>query len=102
MIININSTGGIGSSEEHGLYSASKWGLRGFTDCMRKEAKKNNIRVLGVYPAGMWTTFHDRIGGRKNIEKTMKTEEVAEIIYNLVGYDSVHIDEIRLDRMYRS
>lgn len=101
MIININSTAGIGPSEKHALYSASKYGLKGFTDCLRIEAKKNNVRVLGVYPAGMWTTFHERAGGRKGIEKTMKTEEVAEIIFNLVGYDSVHINEIMLDRMYR-
>jgi short-subunit dehydrogenase len=101
MIININSTAGQFASKEHALYCSSKYGLKGFTDALRLDAKPNNIRVLGVYPAGMWTTFHDRAGGRKNIERTMKTEEVAQIIFDLVGYDSVHIDEISLNRMYR-
>ena len=102
MIINILSTGALNSSEQHSLYCASKYGLRGFTDCLRIEAKQKNIRVLGVYPAGMWTTFHNRVGGKKDITQTMKTEEVANIIFNLVGYGSVHISEILLERMYHS
>lgn len=100
MIININSTAGMKPSEKRTLYSASKYGLKGFTDCLRLEAKKNNIRVLSVHPGGMQTRFFDRVGG-KDVKKAIKTEEVAEIIFNLVGYDSAHIDEIVIDRMYR-
>ena len=97
-IININSTGGISCSEEGIIYCTSKHGLKGFTDCLRINAKKNDIKVVGVYPAGMWTTFHDRAGGRNNIETTMKPEEVAEIIFDTVKHDSVHPDELLLTR----
>ncbi len=98
IIININSTGGISCSEEGIIYCTSKHGLKGFTDSLRINAKKNNIKVVGVYPAGMWTTFHNRVGGRKNIETTMKPEEVAEIIFDTIKHDSVHPDELLLTR----
>ncbi|MBM3233416.1 MAG: SDR family oxidoreductase [Candidatus Liptonbacteria bacterium] len=101
MIIQINSTGGLDTSIEHGVYAASKYGLKGFTDALRIEARPRGIRVLGVYPGGMRTTFHNRVGGKKDSDKAMDVEEVAEIIFNLVGYDSVHVKDIVLERMYR-
>lgn len=97
-IININSTAGMGSSEDGVVYCTSKHGLKGFTDSLRINAKKNNIKVVGVYPAGIWTTFHGRVGGRKNIETTMKPDELAEIIYDAVKHESVHPDELLLTR----
>ncbi len=98
IIININSTGGISCSEDGIIYCTSKHGLKGFTDSLRINAKKNNIKVVGVYPAGMWTTFHNKVGGRKNIETTMKPEEIAEIIFDTVKHNSVHPDELLLTR----
>ncbi len=100
-IININSTGGLRPDKRNVIYSASKYGLKGFTDCLRLGAKENGVRVLGIYPGGMHTTFHERTGGHPQIDLTMDTKEVAEIICNLIGYNTVHIDEIILDRMYR-
>jgi uncharacterized protein len=101
MIISILSSAGLKPEVKNGLYCASKYGLRGFIDCLRLEAKDNNIRVLGVYPSGMHTEFHDRIGGHPDIGLTMDTGEVAKAVVGLVGYDSVHVNEIVLDRMYR-
>jgi short-subunit dehydrogenase len=101
MIIQINSTGGLDTSSEHGVYAASKYGLKGFTDSLRIEARPQGIRVLGVYPGGMKTTFHNRAGGKKDVDKAMDVDEVADIIFNAVGYDTVHVKEIVIERMYR-
>jgi len=49
-IVNINSLSGLESHYLRTIYCASKWGLRGFTNVLRKEAKENNIRIIGVYP----------------------------------------------------
>jgi short-subunit dehydrogenase len=97
-IININSKSGLNPEERNSVYSASKYGMKGFTDCLRMDARKDNIRVIGVYPAGMHTTFHNRVGGHSEIDKTMRTEEVAEIIYRSICYDSVKINDIILER----
>ncbi|MCX6707128.1 MAG: SDR family NAD(P)-dependent oxidoreductase [Candidatus Woesearchaeota archaeon] len=98
MIININSKSGLNPEENNSLYSASKYGMKGFTDCLRMDAKKDNIRVIGVYPAGMHTSFHNSVGGHSEIEKTMRPEEVAEIVYRSTCYNSVHINDIILER----
>lgn len=48
-IINLNSLIALENKQFRAVASASKWGLRGFTNTLRLEAEKNNIKVMGVY-----------------------------------------------------
>lgn len=53
-IININSMVGLEVKAPRTLYSATKWGLRGFAQSLKEENK--NINVLDVYPTNIKTT----------------------------------------------
>lgn len=53
-IININSMVGLEVKSPRTLYSATKWGLRGFSNSLKKENK--NIKILDVYPTNIKTT----------------------------------------------
>ncbi len=53
------------------LYSATKWGLRGFSNSFKKE---NNVKVLDVYPTNIKTT-PDRVNA-------MDIDWVVDQIYN--------------------
>jgi len=53
-IININSMVGLEVKTPRTLYSATKWGLRGFAQSLKEENK--NINVLDVYPTNIKTT----------------------------------------------
>lgn len=86
-IININSLSGLRNHELRSIYSASKWGLRGFSDSFRIEAEKNNVRILDVYPG--------RIKTRPEFTQGLKTEEVAQKIYD--AYKSKHTEKIVLE-----
>ena len=52
-IININSIVGLEHKKFRSIYSASKWGLRGFSESFKKE--KNKTNVLDVYPSNIQT-----------------------------------------------
>lgn len=52
-IININSMVGLEIKKFRTLYSASKWGLRGFSQSLKQELEK--ITVLDFYPTTMET-----------------------------------------------
>ena len=71
-IININSMVGLEAKKNRTLYAASKWGLRGFSDSLKKEDVKYNI--LDVYPTNI-KTWQDR-------EDAMEIDFVVEKIYN--------------------
>ena len=73
-IININSMMGIKSSRIRPIYCSSKWGLKGFSESLVDEFKKDNIRMIDIYP------------GRININPIfpfeIKPDDIAKIIYN--------------------
>jgi len=48
-IVNINSITALEPKKLRSISSAVKYGLRGFTDCLRIEARSYNIKLIGVY-----------------------------------------------------
>ncbi|CAL8471683.1 g11225 [Coccomyxa elongata] len=50
-IINISSMAGLRASKYNSAYSASKWGLTGWSKNSFEELKEHNIRVTTIYPA---------------------------------------------------
>ena len=52
-IININSMVGLEPKAPRTLYSATKWGLRGFSQSLKLESK---IKILDVYPTNIKTS----------------------------------------------
>ncbi len=73
-IININSRSGMALQKFRTIYSASKWGLKGFTDVFRLEASENNVRVIGVYPA--------RLNKQNSHGRGLDVTVAAEKIFN--------------------
>ncbi len=56
-IINIISTAALRGWTEASAYHASKWGLRGFTQSLYTEARRDNIKVSAIIAGGMKTPF---------------------------------------------
>ncbi|MBL8014578.1 MAG: SDR family oxidoreductase [Candidatus Doudnabacteria bacterium] len=46
----------------HTIYSATKYGLQGFTEATAKEFFNKNLRVMGFYPGGMETRLFKKAG----------------------------------------
>lgn len=51
LVINVASTSGHRADAGSAAYNASKFGLRGFTEALRKELRKNDIRVTSISPS---------------------------------------------------
>jgi len=86
-IININSISGLENQKFRTLYCASKWGLRGFADTLRLEAKQNNIRIIDIYPS--------RIKTRPEFTVGMETKDVAQKIYEV--YKNTNLNKVILN-----
>jgi len=56
-IVNIGSTASHRGAPNGTAYYASKFALRGMTECWRQELRKNNIRVFLVNPSEVITSF---------------------------------------------
>lgn len=98
-IINVSSTSGLRAREMEVLYCASKWGLRGFTESLRLEARKHGIRVTGVYPGGMSSENFWQILPGKDISEYMKPVDVAKQIMHVVNQgDGLAVAELVVER----
>ncbi len=56
-IINMSSVAGWIAAPKYSVYAASKFGVRGFTDALRREVAHYGIRVSGIYPGPAYTEF---------------------------------------------
>lgn len=71
-IINIASTAAVRGFARGTVYSASKFALRGMTECWRAELRKHNIRVILVNPSEVTTAFN-------NTERIERPEEASKL-----------------------
>ena len=56
-ILNVVSTIALTSQPNYSIYTASKYGLFGFTNSLRKEAQAQGIKVTAAFPGGTDTDF---------------------------------------------
>ena len=92
MIINILSSSCLFANENIGAYTASKTGLEGLTNVLRREMRPYNVRVCALYPGGVDTPF--RADKRPDY---LQPETVAKAVMNAINLpDEAAIDEIVL------
>jgi short-subunit dehydrogenase len=73
-IINMISVAGLISAPSYTIYAATKFGVRGFTDALRREAGVFGIRVAAIYPGPAKTEFGQHTGASA-IKKNLKTPD---------------------------
>ena len=61
-------------------YYASKFALRGMTECWRAELRKYNVRVFLINPSEVITDFARRAGFRKGQPQQAASEDIAHMI----------------------
>lgn len=87
-IINIASTAAVRGFARGTVYAASKFALRGMTECWRAELRKHNIRVMLVNPSEVTTAFNsaDRIEKPEEASK-LRAVEIAHTIKAVLEMD---------------
>lgn len=98
-ILNVVSTSGLLARELQSVYAASKWGVRGFTEVLKNELSKTEIRVVGFYPGGMNTGLFSKGGSERDTAKYIQPEAMADVIaFILSRPDSMLISDITISR----
>ena len=87
-IINISSTAGLRGAPNGTAYYASKFALRGMTECWRAELRKYNVRVMLVNPSEVMTNFAATAGlPQKANESKLRGEEIAFAVKAILEMD---------------
>ena len=72
-IINMSSVAGLIAAPMYSIYAATKYGVRGFTDALRREVAPFNIHVCGIYPGPANTEFGQHTGSDNPFKENFKT-----------------------------
>src|SRR5215208_6942437 len=89
-IINMSSLAGWAAPPLYTVYSAAKFGVRGFTEALRREALPFGVKVSAIYPGGAATEFQKHIGENKAKRRfktpkwlSLTAEDVARAVVSL-------------------
>jgi 3-oxoacyl-[acyl-carrier protein] reductase len=87
-IVNIGSTAGERGFAGGTVYAASKFALRGMTQCWQAELRKHNIRVMLVDPSEVATAFGDPERKERTAPPNKLTsDEIAHAIVSALAMD---------------
>jgi 3-oxoacyl-[acyl-carrier protein] reductase len=81
-IINIGSTAAVRGAANGTSYYASKFAVRGMTECWRAELRQHNVRVFLVNPSEVLTNFAANAGFTQNDDNPTKlqAEDIAHVV----------------------
>jgi uncharacterized protein len=74
-IINMSSMAGLIAAPMYSIYAATKYGVRGFNDALRREVASLGVHVCGIYPGPAVTEFSQHSGSDGTIKRRLKTPD---------------------------
>ncbi|MBI9071700.1 MAG: SDR family oxidoreductase [Melioribacteraceae bacterium] len=87
-IVNIASTAALKGFAHGTVYSASKFALRGMTQCWQAELRKHNIRVMLINPSEVTTAFANaERKERAEVDNKLRSVEIAHSIKSALEMD---------------
>ena len=105
-VVNISSTAGRVANPDASVYAATKFGVGAFSEALRREVYKDNIRVTIIEPGAVATELRDHVPDRDTRERIdtwarsmrqLQSEDVAAaILYAVSQPPHVNVNEILL------
>ncbi len=99
-LIYIGSEAALQGSRKGSIYCASKFALRGFSQALRDECAKTNVRVSLINPGMVQTAFFDKLAFMpgKGHKQSLQAEDIAAVVSYILQVDNqVAIDEININ-----
>jgi 3-oxoacyl-[acyl-carrier protein] reductase len=82
-IVNIASTSGMKGAATATSYAASKWAVRGISQCWQAELRPHGIRVICVCPSEVQTNFGGKVG--RNNPNKLYAGDIGETIMSALN-----------------
>ena len=87
-IVNICSTASLRGAAKGTAYYASKFAVRGMTECWRAELRRHNVRVMLLNPSEVITDFFVNNGLTQKVnESKLRGEEIAGAVKAMLEMD---------------
>lgn len=104
-LIFVGSESGLTAGRKGAIYSAAKFGLRGFCQALRDDCASDGIQVSLINPGMVRSPFFDELGfaPADQPENAISTEQVAALIRHILDSDdNIVFDEVQLTPRVKS
>ncbi len=97
-VINISSKSGVTTQPGQSVYTASKWGVTGFTEVLKEDLKGTSVRVAGLYQGGTNTKLFEKTGEHFNQDKFTNPSDLAEVVvFMLTQPPKIWLHDVRVE-----
>ena len=97
-ILNIVSKSGVVAQSGQSVYSATKYGVRGFTEVLKEDEKDTGVRVAGLYQSGTNTQMFAKAGEDVPNQIFTEPDDLADVVvFVLSRPPKLWIHDIRID-----
>ena len=79
-ILNVISKSGVIAQAGQSVYTASKYGMRGFTEVLKEDEATSGVRVAGLYQSGTNTGMFAKAGEDVPNEIFTEPEDLADVV----------------------
>lgn len=98
IIINDSSRSGVTGQPGQSVYSAAKWGVRGFTEVLKEELKGTSVRATGLYQGGTNTKLFEKTGEHFSQDKFIPPEDLANVVvFMLSRPPKIWLHDVRVE-----
>jgi 3-hydroxy acid dehydrogenase/malonic semialdehyde reductase len=104
-IVFIGSESALNAGNKGALYSAAKFGLRGFSQALRADCASEGIRVSLINPGMVRSPFFEGLSFApgSNAENAIEVDDIADTIWQILkSSSSIVIDEVNLTPRIKS
>lgn len=96
-IVNIISKSGVITQAGQTAYTASKFGMRGFTEVLRLDTKDEPIRIGAVFQSGTATEMFAKAHDDFPVEKFTNPDDLADVVvFMLTRPEKIWLNEVHV------
>ncbi|WIY25347.1 SDR family NAD(P)-dependent oxidoreductase [Parasedimentitalea psychrophila] len=97
-ILNIASKSGVVAQAGQSVYSATKYGVRGFTDVLKEDEAETGVRVAGLYQSGTNTGMFAKAGEEVPNHIFTEPDDLADVVvFMLSRPEKLWMHEVRVE-----
>ncbi|UWQ24495.1 SDR family oxidoreductase [Leisingera aquaemixtae] len=97
-ILNVASKSGVAAQAGQSVYTATKYGVRGFTDVLKLDEAETGVRVAGLYQSGTNTGMFAKAGEDVPNHIFTEPEDLADVVvFMLSRPPKLWLHEVRVE-----
>jgi len=98
-IVNVISTSAYKGRSSWSAYCSSKWGMRGFHECLKEEFDETSVRVMSINPPAFKSNHFKKAGIVADMKDFVSPNDLANILFMAVTTPkNIQVGEIIINK----